>query len=349
MYKPVLIIMIFCTHLISAQDIVEVSKREFSPVFGETFEHLRSFQDSGLNKPIEILETGLHDATIDYERYGMIRNLGALYTAVKQYDKAIELWTAANREGLFLPFIFGERTEPEYLSEYADNKKFLDFIKRNEELRNIANTNAQVEYFVNLPEGYSPGRQYPVIFVQHGGHGDHTATSHHWHSAFMQSDFISVFTQGRERVGSFTFRYGKTGTEDIKKVYRQVSARYPVDTSRIILAGQSAGGALSLTLASNEMPTAGSLLAFPVKPGDFDYKKAVELKNNHVRIVMICGEKDKWFFPGQQELSVILDSAGVENRFIKYPDLGHDFPPDFPEQINNGLHYLLKDEDALIQ
>ena len=59
---------------------------------------------------------------------------------------------------------------------------------------------------------------------------------------------------------------------------------------------------------------------------------------------MICGEKDKSFFPGQQKMSCILDSAKVENRFIKYPDLDHGFPKDFSDQLDKGLLYLINDK-----
>ena len=70
-------------------------------------------------------------------------------------------------------------------------------------------------------------------------------------------------------------------------------------------------------------------------------KRAKSLKENSVRVIMICGEQDKNFYAGQQELSRLLDSANVENRFIKYPNLGHGFPDDFNIQINQGLKNIL--------
>jgi hypothetical protein len=51
--------------------------------------------------------------------------------------------------------------------------------------------------------------------------------------------------------------------------------------------------------------------------------------------------KDERFFPEQQEMSIILDSAKVDNRFMKYPDLDHGFPNDFSEQIDKGLLFLI--------
>lgn len=56
---------------------------------------------------------------------------------------------------------------------------------------------------------------------------------------------------------------------------------------------------------------------------------------------MICGEKDKNFYSGQLELSSMLDSAKVENKFVKYPSLGHGFPDDFRLQIDQGLIFIL--------
>ena len=40
-------------------------------------------------------------------------------------------------------------------------------------------------------------------------------------------------------------------------------------------------------------------------------------------------------------LSRLLDSVEVENKFIKYPNLGHRFPDDFRFQIDQGLKYIL--------
>ncbi|UCH15406.1 MAG: dienelactone hydrolase family protein, partial [Bacteroidales bacterium] len=233
---------------------------------------------------------------------------------------------------------------PHFLSEYSDNKRFQDFILLNDSLKISTAENTKAEYFVNLPVNFNPDNKYPLIIVLHGGIGNNNTTYINWDSKKIKSDFISVYPHGRIVRGSYARSYGESGLEDIKEIYKQVASNYPVDTSVVILAGQSAGGDLSLRLAYDDIPAQGLLLAFPVKPKDLDYKKASEFKNKNIRIVMICGEKDQRFFPGQQEMSVILDSAGVENRFIKYPELGHGFPDDFPEQLDKGILYITNEE-----
>ena len=211
----------------------------------------------------------------------------------------------------------------------------------NDSLKKRANANSETEYFVNLPLNYNVNCKYPLIIVLHGGSGNNNKAFYDWESKMINNDFISVYPRGRTLEGSYTNRYGQTGINDIKEIYQQIIEKYSIDTSLIILAGQSLGGNLAIQLSYNNFPAKGLFLAFPVKPEDFDYKKASELKKKNLKIVMICGQRDNEFFNGQQEMANILDSVKVENRFIKYPDLGHYFPVDFSGQLDNGLQYII--------
>ena len=180
-----------------------------------------------------------------------------------------------------------------------------------------------------------------MIIILHGGYGSFYKTFEDWQSDFIQNDFIAVYSQGRDVKGSFVRRYGSSGINDINQIFEQVIAKYSVDTTSLILAGQSAGGALSLGLVNNGLFSKGLLLAFPVKPDNFDIQRAEKLRESSVRVFMICGAQDKYFYSGQLELASLLDRAKVENKFVKYPNLGHEFPDDFGHQINQGLLFIL--------
>jgi predicted esterase len=338
--------MICNAYFVLAQNVVEVKRIELSKEFNETLKKAIQYKDSSIYKKIENLENGLINAKSQYEKYRIIVNtLGSYYTLTKQYDKAIDLWFAANEEGLFFPFDLKDKGYLPYIQEYSDNKRFMDFLAMNDTLKKKANANSKMEYFVNLPTNYKTNVKYPLIIVLHGGSGNNNTAYYSWESKTINNTFISVYPQGKEIAGSYASYYGQTGVNDITEVYKQVITKYSVDTSTVILAGQSDGGNFAVRLAYNNIPAKGLLLAFPVKPEDFDYAKASEFKHRNVRIIMICGQKDKEYFPGQQEMSNILDSAKVENRFIKYPDLSHGFPPDFSEQLDKGLQYLIKNEN----
>lgn len=340
MKNLLLLIIILNVQFTFGQNVVEVDKPVIPIHHTQIFETL----DTSLIRNIEILEKGLKDANSNFEVYMIAQYLGYFYTKNNQKEKSIDLWNSLNESGIFLPYIMSDEPFPPYLSDYADNEFFLKFVEFNNKLKKEASDSSKAEYFVNLPKDYNPQRQYPLIIVLHGGIGNFYDTYTHWESPILRDSCISVYPQGRELKGSFSRRYGSTGIEDIKEIYEKVILKYPINKKRVILAGQSRGGYLSIKLAYNSITTKGLLLAFPVKPDDFDFEKAKEFKEKGLRVIMIYGEKDYKFIEGQLKLASILDSAHVENRILKYPELGHRFPDDFSEQIDSGIFYLIKRE-----
>lgn len=324
------------------QNPIEVDKSEITKEIVNLFADLKTNRDSGFYKSIELLEAGIKRTGNNFDTYKISLNLGFFYTKTEQFDTCLDMWFAANRKGICFNFIVGDNSYPSYLSAYKDNSRFADFIKKNDSLLVDISKNEKAKYFVTLPVNYDKAQKYPMIIILHGGFGNYYRTFEDWQSDLIKNIFIAIYPQGREVKSSFISRYGKYGMDDIAMIYKQVIEKYSVDTSSFILAGQSAGGALSLELANNKLKSAGLLLAFPVKPRSFDIQKAERLKEASMCIIMICGEQDKNFYAGQLELSRLLDCAEVENRFIKYSNLGHGFPADFNIQIDRGLNYILK-------
>lgn len=343
-YRLIIVSVIFNISISYAQHVEEVPKPEISEFIDSLFMELSYKRDSGFYTAIAILENGLKKANTEFEIHKITFNLGFLYTQTDQIDKCIDMWLSANRKGICYNYQFGDNPSPPYLSSYKGNSRFLAFIRKNDSLLNQISKDSKTAYFVNLPIGYDKSNTYPLVIVMHGGVGNFYRTFENWQSETIRDKFISVYPQGREAKDSFYRSYGDNGIEDITEVYKQVIHKYSVDTTSVILAGQSAGGALSLGLINGHIQARGLLLAFPVKPGDFDFYSAQRLSNSFARIFMICGEEDKIFYPGQIELSTMLDSARVENRFISYPNLGHEFPDDFESQIDIGLEFILDND-----
>lgn len=343
MHKLILIVLLFNVVISYSQNVREIPKPEDTGFIDSLFTELRSKRDSGLYTAIDILENGLKNVDNDFEIYKITSNLGALYTLTNQYDKCINIWLSANKQGICYDFQINKNTYPPYLSAYKDNQIFYDFIRKNDSLRNVISINSKAEYFVNLPIEYDKSKKYPLVIILHGGVSNFYNTFENWKSEDLQTKYITVYPQGREVRGSFERSYGNYGIQDVLEVHNQVLNKYSIDTASVILSGQSAGGALSIELLNGQMQAKGLLLAFPVKPEDFDIIDARNMSDSSIRVYMICGEQDKHFYPGQLELSLLLDSANVENRVIKYPNLGHDFPVDFKSQIDLGIKFILNE------
>lgn len=340
MKKNLLILFIISAQIALGQNttVIEVDKPNIPSYLNELIVSLGDNSDEN----IKILKQGLKNAKSDYEKYRIGRNLGYYYAEAKQQTKNIEMWNDLNKQGIFLPFSTTNRTYPAYLSEYTENKDFLTFIENNTKLKEEAVKNSKAEYFVSLPKDYDASKSYPLIIILHGGFGDFYSTFTNWKSSELSKNYIAVYPQGSLIQGSFTRRYGPMGTFDIKDIYDQVVQKYSVNTKEVILAGQSAGGHLSIHLAYEKIAAKGLLLAFPVKPRDYDLEKAKGFKDKGLSITMIYGAKDKTFFKGQSEFANLIEKAKVRNQSILYPDLGHAFPDDFSEQIDKALVYLLK-------
>lgn len=344
MHKLIIIALILSCSISFPQSVEEVQKPQTSEFIESLFKDLRAKRDSGFSVAVRILEKGLEQAETEYEIHKITLNLSFLYTKTEQFDKCIDMWIWANKQGVCYNFELGKYPEPEYIVLYQDNPRFKRFLNSNDSSLKTISQNSKAQYFVEMPIDFDDSIRYPTVIIMHGGIGSFYNTFQNWQSDLIRNQCIAVYTQGREMKGTIFRSYGSNGLNDIKEIYRQVSNNYPVDMSKVILAGQSAGGAMSLALANGEIKAKGVFLAFPVKPGDFDITQAYQLRNDSTRVYMICGEQDKYFYSGQVELGELLDNAGVDNEFIKYPRLGHRFPKDFTAQVDKGLEFLLRIE-----
>ena len=62
------------------------------------------------------------------------------------------------------------------------------------------------------------------------------------------------------------------------------------------------------------------------------------------RAALLTGEHDPRL-PYQKKLGVWLDEQAVPNRFVVFPEKGHEFPEDFSHHLDVSLAYLLQREE----
>ena len=273
----------------------------------------------------------------------MFLELSFLYAENDQYQDCYDILKRGQNEGLFYPLRVGERKWPEYLQVLESLDSFTAFLEKNDQLLQEAQAGAQFEYIVQLPAGYQKDRKYPLLIALHGGFGNHIESIKNWNSPKLDSEFVVAALQGTEFRGSFLRSYQLEDKARIAEAYRQVTQKYSIDTSRVIIAGPSAGGAWSIVLAQDKLiPAAGLILAFPVKPQSLDEQKLDSVASSGIRAAFLCGEKD-WAIKQQKELGVIFDRHNIPNRFIVASGIGHDFPPDFSKEIDRSLEFIFNE------
>ncbi len=336
---------IFCFNTILSQNINNIDYKPLDKDFLLLTEEMSEYESND-EKTIKLALKGLKkydDASI---RYNLIFwKLSFHYANLGKYQECLEVLKKGQDEGLFYYLGTTNREYPPYRKELKKLDGYETFRIRNEELKNLANETRNTEFMVQLPNNYDQNRTYPLMFIMHGGIGSIAGLQYSYFSEKLQTDFIVVFTQGAKQFGSYTRGYDRENWQNsILNIYQQITSNYAVDTTQVILAGPSAGGYRSIELGLNNIiPSKGLLLSFAVNPRVWDstlYKNSAE---RGLKVALLCGEND-WAIEQQKKLGYWFDKYGIKNRFVVFPEEGHNFPENWTHYLDTSLDFILKDD-----
>lgn len=128
--------------------------------------------------------------------------------------------------------------------------------------------------------------------------------------------------------------------QDILDLLPLLAEKHPLDPQRTLLAGFSQGGGLAIELGlSGDLAVVGVLALSPY------LAQLPETAASRPGIWISRGERDlnREMF---DRIAQRLEQLKLRHRLESFPELGHDFPPDFPSILNQALAFLL-DEDHL--
>lgn len=338
------IILIMASFTVFSQEIKEIKDAEIESgkEFWDLYKEVELMKNKDTISIITKLEKAFHKSDNIYTKCKIMEELGFIYVTTKQIDKCLKMNEVLINSGISVYFQYWGEIYPEYTKSLENKEEFITLLNRNNLLVKDANNNSKTEYYIQKPENYKEGVRYPLLIVFHGGIGCIQNMQNYWNSEKLRTEFIVAFVQGKDFMCSYNRSYGNNAISDIKKIYKKITDDYLIDTTKIILSGPSAGGMFSIDLAINKhIPAQGLILAFPVKPESFNADRILNAGLKGLRVSMICGEND-WAIKSQKEMSVIFDKLGVKNKIIIFPDLGHDFPAEFSNQIDNSIDFIRK-------
>ena len=297
------------------------------------------------HKSIELALEGLEKHHKTSYRYNLIFwKLSFHYASLGQYDKCFEILKKGQGEGLFYYLGTAEREFPSYRKELEKLGEYESFRIKNVELKEAANKTKMAEFMVQLPKNYDQNKHYPLMLIMHGGIGSIPDLQYNYLSEKLQTEFIVAYTHGGIYFGSNSRVYGQeTWENDIKNIYQQITSNYSVDTTKVILAGPSAGGYRSIALGlNNTIPAKGLLLSFAVNPRVWDSTLYINSAERGLKVALLCGEND-WAIQQQKKLGYWFDKYGIKNRFVVFPEEGHGFPENWTYYLDTSLEFILKE------
>jgi len=332
-------------HFTIGQDVIELPFKPVDKDFIELTKVLEKIDGSDDQKSIDLSLEALSkfkDPEIRY--YLMFWELSFHYAKVKQFDKCFNILQKGQEEGFCYFMQKEDNPFPEYITALEKLDGFDSFMKQNTILKEAAAKTAKTEFMVQLPENFNKNNKYPLMLILHGGIGNIPDLQINYNSTKLKYEFIVAYFQGSSLAGTFTRGFSNGWTGRIKNGYDQIISKYPIDTTKIILAGPSAGGARSIILGLNDMiPAKGLLLSFAVLPSGLDSTTYINSAKRGLKIALLCGEND-WAIKEQKELGYNFDKYGITNRFVVFPDKGHEYPDNWPYYLDTSIEFILKEK-----
>lgn len=262
--------------------------------------------------------------------------LAQIYTRTDNLSKAIEIWEIGINKGYTY-----DLNNPRYQQYYKDNVEF-------ERLAKIEKTRMDtmhVKYEIVLPTDFNKKKTYPLLFVFHGNNRNIVKSKMSWNAPIMNQEFITVFLQSYIPSSPTDFKWVPKD-EKIKKefteIYNQILKKYPVNESKIIFAGMSAGGkkALDFTL-NNYFPVSGLVLNCPVIPQNVTDDMIMSFAETNKKLGIITGEND-FALEGQKKLVSAVDSLAGQTKMFVTEDLGHSFAENFTQLLDEYLRWVIE-------
>ncbi len=209
-----------------------------------------------------------------------------------------------------------------------------------------AQKNARPELTIVTPPNYDPARKYPLFIALHGGGETVAAFQPQWTSPTLASDFIIAYPQSSRviNMNGFSWLGDEQDRREIAAAYQSICKNYNVDDQRVLIGGFSAGGHLALTLLLDELPVLsirGFIALCPPVPEEYSFTDITRIKTRRQRGVFLTTEMDGRV-EDQRKMAEALDEGGVPVQFVITPNIGHWYPADLGNQIDQAIEFILR-------
>lgn len=297
------------------------------------------FQDGKLGEASEILEWAL-DQYPDH-LLANAYNLATCHAFLKDPEKAIQALNYGLGHGVW----YGQW---DFTADFWEPVKALDTFQdiqtRSDACRQEAQKTTKPTLEIRTPENYDPTREYPLFIALHGGGETIEDFKPQWTSPKLSNAFIVAYPQSSRVVSmkGFSWMGDEVDRKEILDAYQAVLKEYPVDQTRILIGGFSAGGHLALTLLLDEgepIPVRGFVALCPPIPETYPPEAVARIAARGQRGALLTTEMDNRV-EDQQKLAESFQDGGVSLQFEITPNIGHWYPSDFKEKLDGAVDFI---------
>lgn len=181
----------------------------------------------------------------------------------------------------------------------------------------------------------------PAILALHGNMSNAAVAAETWAPAVAQGCFVGLCQSTEiEAPDMYVWEDWNRAEQEIRAHHAALLAHPAVDPERTVLGGFSMGGGLAAFLSlKGAVPVRGFIVIGPYIPDMEAFRAAVAGARG--RGYILVGDADEVCLPHARALFELLQGNGVPVEMEVVPELGHAFPDDFPERLQQALAFVL--------
>jgi predicted esterase len=330
--KPVLVVVLLMCLLSGALEGQERSYQEMRT------EVVALFQGESFAEAATILEGALPQ--YPDHLVANTTNLAIMRVSMEDLEGAVEaLFYGLNHDVWYSKYAF----LAEFWAPLRETTAFGDFQALNEMARARAQLQVRPRLEVSLPESYDPSKRYPLFLALHGGGENIDVFMPEWNSPLLEQEFIVAFPQSTQLVAmdgfSWTEDVGKS-LEEIQAAYKDVVESYAVDTDQVVVGGFSSGGVASLEVVLQDaLDVRGFVVLCPAMPDEFTPEGVRAARDRGIRGTILTTEMDGRV-DQQRRMEEIMTQEGLPLEFYVTPNIGHWYPEDLAERIDQAIAHI---------
>jgi predicted esterase len=201
---------------------------------------------------------------------------------------------------------------------------------------------AQPKLEVVEPDAAPP---FPLLLALHGNHSNLEESAGHWRGAARHGWLVAT-PQSSQPMGPHTFGWNdyEWARGEVDQHFRALSEQFPIDRSRVAVAGFSMGGGLAIWLAlSSAIPARGFVGVGAFLPNVDALIPLLKAGGGRgKRAYLIASQRDPTCYRIAQKLTPLFAQHSIPCELELHADLGHDFPPEFEHGLMTALDFILQ-------
>ena len=196
-----------------------------------------------------------------------------------------------------------------------------------------------------VPAAAPPKAGYPLLIALHGFGGNVADFGMSWRRIPDQGWLVALpqASQVVDRDG-YSWDDHDLAAGELEHHYQALCRKYPIDSSRIVLAGFSQGGVMATWLALRGLPAeARGVLVIVAGARDPEpFARLARARAICPRAYAVIGSRD-FAADSVRRFARVLESAGIPTTVDEQPDLDHELPVNFDETVTRALEFITCD------